>query len=771
MQIEPLMANAEENDFNFKEILYKYLAYWKWFLASFIISLIVAFIYLQYQTPIYKIQCSLLIKDEKKGLGQDAMLKELNIFSSNKVVDNEIEILKSYTLMEKVVKGLNLNTTYYYKDNFKNLELYNSSPVKVEIDTASDLLYEEPVKIRILNSGNIQFNDLTLPAGRKVNTKYGTLNIKITGQSNIDAIEADFQPVEKVVEYYMENLNVEASSKMSTVLILNINIANQQKGKDILNRLIAEYNNAGLEDKNKVAAITLRFIEDRLKLLSGDLATVEKNVEEFKAREKITDISSESEIFLKNVQENDKQLNEVKIQQGILNNIQQYIRNKENSAGTFPATLGITDPVLLNLIQSLSELEAKRAQTIKLVKADNPLVISLDEQIRTLKSSLNENISTLQKSLNITRQQLEDQNQQMESIIRTVPGKERMLIDITRQQTIKNNLYIFLLQKREETALSYASTVSDSRTIDLARSSIKPVKPVKKNIYILFSLIGLAVPFGLIYLADLLNDKVKSRKDIEKFTKTPILGDIHFAEHNEPLVVSKLGRTVLAEQIRALRTNLSFLSPGQNLQTILFTSSMSGEGKSFISLNLGASLALTGKKTVILELDMRKPKLHASLGISPDKGLSGYFIGKNKLNEIIIPVTGQDNYFIIPCGPIPPNPAELLIHENFRNLFKELRAQFDYIILDAPPVGLVTDAQIMADQADATLYVIRHAYTPKDRLELIEQLYEEKKFKNLNLIFNGIKEGAKYGYGPKYGYGYYMEEKKKEGNFFRKYIS
>ncbi|WP_026897759.1 GumC family protein [Daejeonella oryzae] len=750
----------EETDFNLKELLFKYLAYWKWFVVSLVIALLAAFIYLKYQTPVYNVQTSILIKDEKKGLGQDDMLKQLDMFSANKVVDNEIEILKSFTLMEKVVTALNLQVSYFAKQNFKDEELYARSPVKIQFKEINDLAFEEPLKFKLINSKIGELNGQKIPLNREVKTPWGTLSIQLTGINiGVKELFIYISPAEAVTDNLIARIQIQPSSKMSSVLLLSIEDTKPNRAKDVLNKLVEVYNMAGLEDKNEVAANTLRFIEDRLVLISKDLTDVEKSVEDFKSREGITDISAESGLFLESVQENDNQLSQIKIQQSVLNNIDQYVRNKGNTSGTVPATLGISDPTLLGLINSLSELESKRAQAITIVKADNPIVTALDDQISSIKSNLGENLQSLRNSLAITRRQLESRNQQMEGMIRTVPGKERALVDITRQQGIKNNLYVFLLQKREETALSYASAVSDSRTVDKARGSNTPVKPVKRNIYLLFALIGLAIPFAIIYLIDLLNDKIKNRKEIEKATNAPILADISYADHEEALVVSKLGRTVMAEQIRALRTNISFLNPGKGVQSILFTSSMSGEGKSFISLNLGASLAMTDKKTVILELDMRKPKLHSSLGMSNPAGLSNYLVGSSELKDIIRPVPGQENYFIITCGPIPPNPAELLLNGRLQELFSELRAAFDYIIIDAPPVGIVTDAQILEQQADATLFVLRHDYTPKERLKMVDNLYRENKFKNLSLVFNAVKEGGKYGYGYGYGYGYYEQEK------------
>lgn len=758
-QFDPLFTpQKEQQDFNLKAAVLKYLAYWKWFTVSFILAGSAAFLFLNYQTPEYRIQASILLKDEKKGLGQDDILKQLDIFSSNKVVENEIEILRSFTLMEKVVRSLQLNISYMVRDGLRQKDLYTESPVKLQLVSPTDNIYEKPLNILLKGNNKVELNGQLFSLNKVEQTPFGTLLLSTTGKNDeVKELRIIVQPLEQVVESNLANLIVESTNKMASVLILSINTPTPQKGKDLLNRLVDEYNRAAIEDKNKVASITLAFIEERLKLIAGDLSAVEKNVEDYKSREGITDISEESKLFLSSVKENDSKLNEVKIQQSVLDNIEIYVKRKSNGTGTVPATLGISDPTLLGLIQKLSELEMQRTSSIKMVRVDNPIIVALDDQINNLKQSILDNIQTLKSNIQTSRNKLESVNSRMESMIRTVPRKERELVDISRQQTIKNNLFIYLLQKREETALSYASAVPDSRTIDLARSGSKPVKPVRKTIFLLFGLVAVAAPLGIIYLIDMMNDKIHRLSDIEKQTKVPLLAEVTFAEHEEALVVSKLGRSVIAEQIRTLRTNLQFLSPNKKLQSILFTSSMSGEGKSFISLNLGASLAMTGKKTVILELDMRKPKLHPVLNINNRKGLSNYLAGHANINDIIQSVTEQENYYIITCGPIPPNPVELLMSDHLHDLFNELKKQFDYIIIDAPPVGIVTDAQILEQFADSTLYILRHDFTPKERLKFVDSIYKEKRFKNLNLIFNAIKEGGKYGYyyGYGYGYGYY----------------
>lgn len=766
--LKPNAPLEKKNEVNLKEEAFKYLAYWKWFVFSFVLALVVAFFYLKRQTPQYSIQSSILIKDDKKKMGQDELMKQLDMFSSNKVVDNEIEILKSFKLMDKVVTELNLHIRYFDEGYFRDMELYNESPVTLEVIRSNALIYTEPLELTIANTSTLQLNGKDIPLDKEVETPYGLIVLRLAHKySKIKAVKIVVQPHAPLARSLIKKLQIVSSSKMSSVLMMNFVDAVPQRGCDILNKLVVLYNHAGVDDKNKVAASTLVFIEERLKLISEELGDVEKNVENFKVGAGITDISAESNLFLTSVQQNDVELNQVKIQQQVLNEIGQYVRSKGNLSGTVPATLGISDPVLLSLINQLVELEGKRITIVKMMKSDHPMLQSIDEQIKALRASISENIASLQKSLAITRQQLESRNNKMAAMLKTIPGKERLLVDISRQQAIKNSLYIYLLQKREETALSYSSAVPDSRTIDEPSSSDGPISPKKNLIYLVFAMIGLALPFGTISIIDLLNDKIISRKDITDNTEAPIFGEVSYTNHDEPLVVTNLGRTIFAEQIRGLRTNLAYLTSGKKLQSILFTSSISGEGKSFISLNLGASLAMMDKKTVILEFDLRKPRLKTALNINNTHGISNYLIGQAELDDIICPVEQQPNLSIITSGPIPPNPVELMVNGRLKELFAALKEKFDYIIIDAPPVGIVTDAQVLEEHADATLYVVRHDYTPKNYLKFIDDLYKGKKLKHMNLIFNGIKVGGRYGYGYGngygygYGYGYHDDEPKK----------
>jgi capsular exopolysaccharide synthesis family protein len=357
--------------------------------------------------------------------------------------------------------------------------------------------------------------------------------------------------------------------------------------------------------------------------------------------------------------------------------------------------------------------------------------------------------------LTTAKQQYVSTNNKMEGVMRSIPRKERVLMDITRQQSIKNNLYTYLLKKREETAVSFASTISDSRMVDEARTAKDPVKPKKQMIFLLFALGGLLIPVSVIAGRDMLNNRIMRRTEVEEQTNVPILGEVVKKRQAESLVVGNLSQSIIAEQIRTLRTNLQFLRESkEGSQVLLFTSSISGEGKSFVSLNLGASLALIGKRTVILEMDLRKPRLRSSLNdMTNGMGLSNYLTGEVELNDVIKPVPDRDNYFIITSGPIPPNPTELLSGPRLEKLITELRDQFDYVIIDAPPVGLVTDAQIIAPFSDATMFMVRHDVTPKNSMKMVEALYQEKRFNKLNIILNGVGDGEdqyySYGYSNK----------------------
>lgn len=760
----PYQVYEAENTPDLRAILMRYAHYWKWFILSVLLAGGAAYAYLLFQTPIYKIQTSLLIKDDKKGLSEDNILKEMDIFTPKKVVENEMEILKSYALMDKVVTSLGLDVQYFRPTNTIKQEIYDESPFRLIVEKGNSELYEADLSIIVESANRVRINDALYPINQSIQTPYGRLRVFAPR-----ALKATTEPIivrvaahQEIVEGYLKRLTVDPSSKVSSVLLMTLEDAVPHKGEAILNKLITEYNQAAIVDKNIVASNTLNFIEERLRLIAGELSTVEKGVESYKSSEGITDLSSQAQVFLATVKDNDDQLNKASIQLGVIQDLERYVTSKSNERGVAPSVLAVSDPVLIGLVSKVTELELQRDQLSRTTTSNNPILQSVEAQIKATKESLSENIQNQKQILVNTQQKLKATNRQLENQIRTIPRKERALVDITRQQSIKNNLYTYLLAKREETALSYASTVADSRTIDPPRSKNEPVKPVKSLIFLLFGVFGLMMPVGVLAARDALNNRVSRRSDVEAVSQVPILGEIVASRHVEPLVMISSQRSIIAEQIRALRTNLQFLrSDPTGSQVIMFTSSISGEGKSFLSLNLGASLALVDRPTVILEMDLRKPKIHSVLGVPNTIGISNYLIQEASLDDVLQPIPGFPNYQIITCGPIPPNPAELLNSPALEQLFKELRERFSYIIVDSPPIGLVTDAQLIAPHVDATMFMVRHDHTPKAYLRLIDSLYKEHRFQRLNLILNGVGGGESYQYGYGYGYGYgggYYEE-------------
>jgi len=765
-----------EDTFDLREEAQRYLVNWKWFLLSLAISLIGAFAFLKIANPLYLIQADILIKDEKTGLGQEDVLQQLNMFSSSKVVDNEIKVLKSFTLMEKVVKDLNLQVSYFSDDSWKQTELYGDSlPVELEIISLNEIVYSTPISLNLgLSSDKIEFNNRVVPYNKVFKNELGSFILKRKASRKVvREMTIEIRELNAVLDDLVENLSVEASSKMSSVLTLQIESSVPQKGKDILNKLIESYNLAGLADKNQVALNTLRFIEERLKFLSQDLSTVEKSVENFKAKEGITDIGAESQLFLEAVKENDAKLNQVKIQQSVLNTIRTYVNSQSENLGLVPATLGIGDATLLAIISELSRLQNERRAKVQVVKQDNPIVKALDEQISSLKSNLVENVESLDRTLKATRIQLEAENSKMESMIQTVPRKERELLDVSRQQGIKNNLYVFLLQKREETELAYASAASDVRNIDAPRSTSDPVRPRPKIVYLSFFALGLIIPFVIVYLSVFFDDKIHNRKDIEKETNVPIIGELGHNQDGHNLIVHQNSRSALSEQFRALRTNISFYLDGKKEKIALLTSSMSGEGKSFTALNLGNILALQGKRVLMMELDLRKPGLSPKLAIENRLGFTNYVIDENiQIDDIINNTNVHENLYIISSGPVPPNPAEMLLSDRTVELLRVLRSRFDYIIIDAPPIGIVTDAQLLAPYVDMCMYLVRQNYTSRKQISIVRDLYIQKKVNKIGIIVNDIDTAAGYGYGYGYGYGSYGLEdqnvkKGKSWNFFK----
>lgn len=762
--------DEDGQEFNLNEYIRRYLRYWYLFPIFVFLCLTAAFFYLQTTQPIYSTRTSILIKDENKGLSgaQGDILSELSTqFGGNKLVENELEIIKSQTLMEQVIKELNLDVAYTSKDGLRTVNLYKRSPILVKAEVINPFGYQEPMVIHIEDSTHFRFNDedKLFTFDQRFNNAWGAFVVSKGTASDFKDVDIHFTEVKELAEDMLTRLAVEQPNVKSTVLELIYEDSDVQRSKDVLNKLLDVYVQSSLSDKNSEASNTLKFIENRLGLITGELGDVEKDVESYKTNQGITDISAESQLFLENIKENDSKLNEVNTKISILESVDNYIKNAGEGA-VAPATYMIDDPVLVSLLTKFNELELQRERYARTTSPNNPLLETINTQLAGTRQSIRENVQNLKRGMSVTKRNLEGINTRFSAGLRSIPKKEREFVGIKRQQSIKEELYLYLLQKREETALAYASTVTDSRLIDAPISTFKPIKPKRSLIWLGAGAAGIIIPILLINLLFVLNNTVQRREEIEKVTHSAVLGEIGQMKAvvagvpGEESIIKMTSRSAVAEQFRALRTNLQYLGDG-SCRVIMFTSSIGGEGKSFVSINLAASLAFSDKRVLLIGLDLRKPTLHERLGVPNRFGASNCLIGQGRPEDFIQSTGVHPKFDVLASGPIPPNPSELLSNGRLPVLLEELRSKYDYILIDSPPYGLVTDSALIAEHTDATLYIVRFNYTILDHLKRIGELQNTRRFKNLSVIFNGVNYGAGYGYGygyGGYGYGYYSEE-------------
>jgi tyrosine-protein kinase Etk/Wzc len=758
---QPFQEN-NEGGVSIWETVFKYIKHWPWFLLSLGLFMIAGYFYVKSQIPQYRIQSQILINDNKQS-ADEVLFTALNISPPNVVVENEILILKSNTLIEKVVQDLNLQSSYFVKRTLKKRILYKNEPISIDLIKESGISYTKDWSVQFLNNNEVLFNGKKIPLNTPVITEAGTIVAKLTQFGAFsDVYYVTFNTVQNVAQEYLGKLIIAPVTKQSNILNLVTEDAVPRRGQDFLDKVVEEYIEASLNYKTKNIANTIKFINDRLKELAVELDSENQNVQNFKSVNNITDLSSQSQTILEKINRNDAQLAEIDLQLVILRNIEGFLASPDNVEVNQPSMIGMPDATVASQVTQLGDLKLKKQALLRTVRETNPVVSTINDQILSLKNSLNQTIKTVRSNLNVTIRELKGQSGGYEAQLKGIPVKERKLLDVMRNQGVKNTLFNFLLQKREETQLSLASNTADSRIINPARSSGVPIKPIVSTLYMIFFSLGLGIPLAVIFIKEMLNNNIQRKADISKATRVPIIAQISHSDDMSPLTIISKPRSIVAEQIRALRTNLDFLIPGSGSKTILFTSTVSGEGKSFIALNLGASLASTGKKVIILELDLRKPKLLSTIGLDKRTGLSDYLIGKVDYKDIIREVPQQENFYMIESGTIPPNPAEILMNSHLPALIASLRQEYDYILIDAPPIGLVTDAQILSQYADVTFYLVRHNFTRKEHMVMLNDIQRKKVFKNLNIVFNSVDTSG-FGYGYRYDYSYYGDnEEKKE---------
>jgi len=757
---------AEEKQDNLmQQIASKYLPYWPLFLLAIIIAVAVAYTYIRYTTPIYEATATVIIKDEKKGNEESKLVESLDQISSKKIVENEIEIIQSRKLMENVIRSLGLYAPVYQKGDVHDVLAYTKSPVLIialfpdslQSFKRIDLNYDDNNKQVILD------HKYKLPLDTFVNSVYGRLkfvpNKNYSADTSTKQLYFTLDAPKYVVSSFLPGLKAEAASKLSSIVDLSYRDVDPLRAENILNELINAYQESANAEKNTLAENTLSFVNKRLALVSHDLDSIERKVQQFKSGNQAVNISEQGQLFLQNVSANNQKLGDLNTQLAVLDKVQEFVNSNSNSkGGIVPSTLGINDPQLSDLITKLYNSELEYDNLRQTVGENNPSVLAIKDRINKIKPSILSNIKSMREGLIASRDNITATNNSYNSVLQAVPQKERELLDISREQQIKSDLYSFLLQKREESEIAYASAVSNSRVVDYAQAGLNPVSPKKMLIYLVSIVLFLGICGAFIFVKEYLTGKVLYRQEIESLTSIPIIGEVAFNKSKDKIVIEKGTRSFVAEEFRKLRISLSFLGIDSSHKKILITSSISGEGKSFISANLAVSLSLTGKKVVLVDMDLNNPTLDKILNVNREEGVTEFLEGEKYPEEIIKHVDSHENLFFISAGGVlPENPSELLANGKVSELITYLDNIFDFVIIDTSPMVLVTDGYLLTGLCDATLYVIRHHYTPKMLIKRIDENIHINPINNPAIIFNGVKMRGffknNYGYGYDYVYG------------------
>ena len=783
--------NSQNEDiFNVQEILFRFLIHWPWFVASVLFCTICAWGYLKIATPIYQITATVLIKDDKKG-GGSGMTSEFEkmgiagMMTSTNGVDNEIEVLKSKSLAQEVVNQLNLYVTYWDEDEFPQKELYSTSPVLVSLtpQEANKLPATMKVKMNLQPQGTA---DVEIEVGKKKYLKHlsklpavlptdeGTIAFFLNPDSLLARVDSErrisatiLSPM-SVAKSYSSSLIIAPTSKSTSVVSVSLNNSNIQRGKDYINKLLEVYNINTNNDKNEVAQNTAEFIDERIAIISKELGSTEQDLENFKRMAKITDLSSEAQLALQGNAEYEKKRVENQMQINLVIDLKKYLLGEGYQI--LPSNVGLQDAGASSAIERYNEMVAERNRLLLTSTESNPAIVNLTTSIQAMRSNVHATLDATLKGLQITKADLDREASRYSRRISDAPTQERQFISIARQQEIKSGLYLMLLQKREENAIMLAATANNAKIIDAATAASGVVAPKSMQILVIATILGLGLPVGVICLIMFLQVRIEGRADIEKLTSLPVIGDIPVVNDIKgSIAVFENKNDLMSETFRGVRTNLQFLlEEGQKV--IMVTSTVSGEGKSFVSVNTAISLSLLGKKVVIVGLDIRKPGLNKVFNLSiKEEGITQFLIDpKRNIMDLVQQSDVNSNLFILPGGAVPPNPTELLARRGLEIAIEQLKEHFDYLILDTAPIGMVTDTQLIARIADLTIYVCRADYTRKSEFTLVNELAETKKMPNICIAINGLdlnkkkygyyygygKYGNYYGYGKRYGYGY-----------------
>ena len=763
-------AFDQEETVDFKAFAIRLVNHWYIFLISILIFIGIAFLYMRYSAPVYKVNAKILIEDEKKGgggLSAGELLGDMgSLMNIKSTVDNELEIIKTREMALKVVKKLNLHISYYRKGTFKNKKIYKA-PFRVEILSLNDSIKREafrliPAKdgvIKLSTGGGTEAENFTIRLGEPIALAgVGVIVIVREPEIPFEANEYGFiiTSLTNAVTNFKKDFSASVTNKLVTTIDLSFNCQIPKMGEEILTNFIEGYIEQNLIDKNRIVDSTIAFIENRLLYVGKELGDIEGNIQSFKQMNQIANISEQSKSLIASSSDYTKELSELETQLSIVKDWETRLKDKKNNVrGVSNASLP-QDAVFSRLVENYNTLLLERDKLLLSSTEANPFIKNLDERIASLRDAMLSSLAGSKRSTEIALEQLSKKINVINGEIMSVPAHERTYLGMFRQQTLKQELYLYLLKKREEIVLSKSSNISNAKLIDPPKSESKPSGPANVVILAVCLLAGLILPIGIVYLKDTLNDKVQTKEDILKAVEIPILGEIGATKASSLVDISN-PQSIVSEQFRALRANLHFYTHNTGNMSILLTSSMESEGKTFSALNLCSILAISGKKTLLLDLDLRVGGVTNKLQLKNKLGFTNYInTPEIATSEIIHPSGIQNGFFVIPTGAFPSNPSETIMHERVELLMAKLKNEFDYIVISSPPIGLVTDAYLLTKYASVTLYLVRQNVTLKSQLEIAQKLYANKMIEKIGIVFNDIKQDGNRAY----GYGEYGNSKR-----------
>lgn len=777
-------SEHEESNLDLKAEIYKYLSHWRWLLLGSLVGLLLAYLYTRYNIPEYRSEATMMVLDEQQSNIMGSMPSGSSSFLQigENSLDNQIETLKSKRLVQNVVRELKLNITYHNPGKVIAVEAYKNSSIVLDIHTPDSIVNEMRRDISVIPVTDTSFTleeDTDKKAkrynfGQVINHKDldFTVHLRHGQLVNLNPVNIRILPLTQVANNYISRMEIKPKGEAKDILALAINGEVQEKSEDFLNALIRHFNLDGIADKRQVAENTAQFIQERLQLITNELDSVEDGMADFKRDNRIMSVETSAGQYSARSSLAEEEIFRLETQKMVIQSVQQKLTSSEPYR-LLPSNLGVDQSGVTMGVDNYNNMVLQRDSYLQTSTSENPIVQNITSRLESMRSNLLQSIESTLSGINIQLRELAQLEQMAEGQFSTFPGMEKGIRNIERQQLIKEQLYLFLLQRREETAISFAATSPVAKIIDPAYSQALPIGPESSMLLMGGFLIGLFLPVGVIFVGNMMDTKVHNKRDLNTVIKhIPFLGEIPRIGNEESSIIELNDRSSLAESFRMLRTNLAYMIQSRNklsAEVIFVTSSIKGEGKTFISFNLTRTLASTSKKVLLVGADIRNPKLHHYSGASVDtKGLSDYLYDYNtQLSDIIRPLDeGNILIDVILSGGIPPNPAELFMNERMEMLLNEAKKLYDYIIVDTAPTMIVTDTLLISPLADSTLYVVRAGYTEKKLLEFPLELKQQGKLQGLAIILNDVdfskaSYGSKYGYNYGYGYGYEADKKKK----------